>query len=304
MDEARLRDAERRMWDAVGVLPTERRLDLQQTGVQVRVQEVGDGPPILFVHGASNSGTSWATLVPCLPQFRCILLDRPGCGLSQAAATARDVDAIRSLGETLIADVLDALELDRADVVATSYGGFFGLHAAARHPQRLAHLVLLGWSLGVPSAPFPLFMRLSGIPGVGRLGAAMPVSERSVRWMFRRIGLRDAMDAGAVSRELVSTYTALLRHTDTMRNEIASHLVRMDGIDKRLLFTDDDLAGISVPTYLLWGEHDPFGDPTIARTFARRMPGARLELMPGAGHAVWIDDPVHTAAVITSFFDA
>ena len=50
----------------------------------LRVQELGDGPPILFIHGANTSGTSWATLAAKLPSFRCLLLDRPGTGLSPA----------------------------------------------------------------------------------------------------------------------------------------------------------------------------------------------------------------------------
>jgi pimeloyl-ACP methyl ester carboxylesterase len=53
--------------------------------------------------------------------------------------------------------------------------------------------------------------------------------------------------------------------------------------------------------YLLWGENDPFGPPEAARAFAQRIPTATLELMPGAGHAVWIDDPDHAAGVVTKF---
>ncbi len=48
----------------------------------MRVLEVGEGVPVLFVHGASSGGSSWAPLVACLSGFRCILLDRPGFGLS------------------------------------------------------------------------------------------------------------------------------------------------------------------------------------------------------------------------------
>ena len=49
-----------------------------RTGGTVRVQETGDGPPVLLVHGAVNAGTSWMALMAKLPDFRCIALDRPG----------------------------------------------------------------------------------------------------------------------------------------------------------------------------------------------------------------------------------
>ena len=62
MDVARYRRAEDALWASVGARPTERWLELERTGAMVRVLELGDGPPVVFVHGASNAGTSWAPL--------------------------------------------------------------------------------------------------------------------------------------------------------------------------------------------------------------------------------------------------
>ncbi len=59
MQEAAYRAAEGRLWNVVGARPTERRLGLRRTGVTVRVQEVGSGPAVLFVHGVNTSGISW-----------------------------------------------------------------------------------------------------------------------------------------------------------------------------------------------------------------------------------------------------
>ncbi len=81
-DPDRYRSAEQRLWRTLGVTPVERSVKLARTGVTVRLQEVGAGPPVVFVHGASNAGTSWASLAALLGGFRCLLLDRPGCGLS------------------------------------------------------------------------------------------------------------------------------------------------------------------------------------------------------------------------------
>lgn len=74
-------EAERRLWDHLGVTPVERRVTLASGG-QVRVQEVGEGPPFVLLHGGSIAGTSWATLAGALEGIRCVLVDRPGCGLS------------------------------------------------------------------------------------------------------------------------------------------------------------------------------------------------------------------------------
>ena len=90
MNEVKYRAAEARLWEFEGVSPTEQWLDLARTGARVRVQVVGDGPPAVFVHGGSTGGTSWAPLAARLGGFRCILLDRPGCGLSDRLATKFD----------------------------------------------------------------------------------------------------------------------------------------------------------------------------------------------------------------------
>jgi pimeloyl-ACP methyl ester carboxylesterase len=54
------------------VVPAERRIHLAHLDVTVRVQQLGDGPTIVFVHGAANGGASWANLIPLLGGFRCL----------------------------------------------------------------------------------------------------------------------------------------------------------------------------------------------------------------------------------------
>lgn len=292
------------MWASVGISPSERRVQLASLGVEVRIQEVGSGAPILFVHGASNSGTSWANLVAKLEGFRCLLLDRPGCGLSEPPpAPFEDVAALERFSDALLVDVLDALGLRTSHVVATSYGGYTALRTAAAYPERLDRVVILGWTMGASNPELPWFMRLAGIPALARLMTSLPVNERAVRSMFKGIGLRDALAQGRVSPQLISTYTSLLRDTDTMRNELEIGRWNMTwkGLNEDVVLSSDLLSRISAPVHLLWGENDPFGPPEAARRFADNIPTATLELMPGAGHAVWIDDPDHVATTLERF---
>lgn len=223
MNEARYRAAEKRLWDSVGVAPTEQQLQLERTNSTVRVQEVGEGPPVVFVHGASNSGTSWAPLVARLEGFRCVLIDRPGCGLSAPLATSlADVDRLGAFGDALIVDVLDALELERAHVIGTSFGGYFALRTAAAHPDRVDHTMTFSWSVGAPMSKAPFVMRLTAVPGLGKLAASMPPNARVVRMIFRQIGLGQALKAGRISQEALDWFLALLRDTRSLRNELDS----------------------------------------------------------------------------------
>jgi 2-hydroxy-6-oxonona-2,4-dienedioate hydrolase len=305
VNEPRFREAERRMWASVGTTPTEQRVRLDRVGVEVRVQEVGEGPAVLFVHGASNSGVSWAHLVARLDGFRCVLLDRPGCGLSDPLPESfRADDLLAAFADTLVIDLLDGLGLESAPVVATSFGGYVALRSAAAHPDRVNRVMEFGWTLGAPSARFPWLMRMTSIPGVGRLAGVIPPNERAVRAMFRRVGLRQALDGGRIPQEMIDSYLSLLRDTPTMRNEIRSSamLVARDGhIDRRTLLPASVLAAVRAPVYFLWGDEDPFGDPDTAQQFVGQLPNGELELMPGAGHAVWVDDPERAAATASRF---
>jgi pimeloyl-ACP methyl ester carboxylesterase len=303
-DEARYVEIERRFWRSVGLSPTEHRVHLEHSDVDVRVQELGEGPPILFLHGASNSGTSWADLVGRLDGFRCLMLDRPGCGLSGPLPSAfESVDELARYSDTLVVEVLDAMGLESADVVATSYGGYAALRGAAAYPERIRRVVIFGWMMGAGNPAFPMFMRLANTP-LGRLLSKLPANERMVRSMFKRIGLRGALETGRVSQDLVDCYVSLLRDTDTMHNEleIGRWTMNWQGLNEDIVLSREFLSQIETPIQFLWGEDDPFGSPEAARAFVRQIPNARLEIMPGAGHAVWLDDPDHAAHVTSRHF--
>ena len=304
MNEARYREAERQLWASLGAAPTERRLRLGRTAVDVRVQDLGDGPPVVFIHGANTSGASWAALAGRLAGFRCILLDRPGTGLSAPIVPPIDADRLPGFAESLVVDVLDGLGVPSAHLVATSFGGYVALRTAAAHPDRIDRMVLFSWSAGLPADRLPVFMRLMVLPGIGRLAAALPQNERSVRLLFRGLGHEAALADGRITPEDIRCYLAMLRDTDTMRNEVAMGraLIRpLGGLD-RLLLPDTLLTSIRAPTRLLWGENDPFGGEASARRLAARLPNAELELLAGAGHAPWLEDLEGCADRTRAFF--
>lgn len=303
MDEAKHRAAEAAHWRTIGVEPDECWVDVD--GRRVRVQVVGDGPPVLFVHGATNSGTSWAPLAARLDRYRCLLLDRPGCGLSEVGPPAVDVgDFVRGTA-SLCAAVLDGLGIERAHLVGTSLGGAHVLRTAAAHPERVGRVVVLGWTVGAAGSSPPLVMRMAGFRRLGRALAGLPKPDRAIRSMLRQIGLRDALAAGRMSGEAVAWYASLLNDTPSMRNDIDASpavLHPFRGFNPEVLFDDATLAAVEAPVRLVWGESDPFGGPDAARAFAARVPGADLQLVPG-GHAVWLDDADGAADLVGSFLD-
>jgi pimeloyl-ACP methyl ester carboxylesterase len=122
---ARYRQAERTLWDHYGLAPDERFVDVGSPPVRIRVITVGSGPPVFVAHGTAGSGPVVAAMLKELPDRTFLLMDRPGFGLSSpirySARTFRQTVA------DLQRDVLDALGIERADVVGHSIGGVFAL---------------------------------------------------------------------------------------------------------------------------------------------------------------------------------
>lgn len=137
MNRSRYFEADGRMWASLGLDPTERYVHLPRLDTCVRVQQIGEGPLVVFVHGGSASGANWAPLLAYLDWFCCVLLDRPGCGGSPPPhADLSSVERFNEYADTLIVDLLDALDAPAAKVVATSLGGCFALRTAATHGDR------------------------------------------------------------------------------------------------------------------------------------------------------------------------
>jgi pimeloyl-ACP methyl ester carboxylesterase len=304
-DAAQYLKAEARLWDHVGLTPTDRRVTLASGG-QVRVQEVGDGIPFVLIHGGAISGASWCQLVAAIDGIRCIIVDRPGCGMSDpiVGGPIRDLHGLQAYADRLLPDVLDALELDQAAVGCTSYGGFFGFRNTAAAPDRVTKLVQYSWLIGAPSEGAPLTVRIGALPGMQELMIKMPMPRPMIKTALKQFGLGNAIDSGAFDDVMLDWVCNLFKQTETMKNETLSTpklFTPIKGQNHAVHLTDDLLAKLTMPVLFLWGEVDPNGGAVIARQFAPRLPNAELVIVPDAQHAPWIDD-IETCATKTQDF--
>lgn len=292
------RQAEAVLWSSVGLAPSEQQVRLACTGSSVRVQEVGEGEAALFIHGGPNTGSTWAPMVAHLRGLRCLLVDRPGTGLSAPyPITASNLPRI---GASFVGDLLDALGIDRAHVIASSFGGHLALRSAAAHPERFRRMVQMACPALVPDDRVPPFMRLLTRRWVRRTVEAMPPSERANRAIFRQIGHGKSLRSGRIPREFMDWYLAMQRHTDTMRNdgELIGQVVPRAG---DLALGHDLLRSVTVPTLFWWGADDTFGGEEVARHTTGVMPEAELTMVLDAGHLPWLDAPEAAAAAAMSF---
>lgn len=301
MNEAKYREAEQKLWGSVGLTPEERLVQLPRIGTTARIQVVGEGEPVLFVHGGPNAGSTWAAMVQHFPGFRCLLVDRPGTGLSEPYEVRKD--NLTHFGSVFVGDVLDGVGLENAHVVASSFGGMLALYSAAAEPDRFRRMVQMACPAMVPGMATPPFMRAIMIGAVRRILGMLPPSDRANASILRQIGHGASLDAGRIPAIFTEWYAALQRHTDTMENDgdMIGRFGSLRGFDSSLTIPDDTFRGVVTPTLFLWGEDDGFGGAGVAEDVVGRMPAAQLVMLADSGHLPWLDDPRGIARATADF---
>jgi len=301
---ARYRAAERAFWAHHSApVPTERWVDVSSLGLRVRVLDAGSGPPVLFIHGGPNAGTTWAPLAGGLTGRRSLALDRPGCGLSDRLSSetfepGRIGPAMADVGVA----VIEQLAEGSVDLVASSFGGACALWLAERRPDLVRRLVLEG-APAIDGMRAALNIRMLAAGPIGRFIARQPATRGILRMTFRQLGHRRLVERGWPTGPDLDWGLSMMNDTRTMASEVTmiQAAATWRGFKPGRLFDPAALPRIAVPTLWLWGERDPFGDEALGRRWAAAMPFATFEVQPGAGHLPWIDDPEHHARRIETF---
>jgi pimeloyl-ACP methyl ester carboxylesterase len=291
--------AETRLWQHHGSTPRERFVELARPRARLRVLEAGSGPPVLFIHGTVGPG-SWPSLVAGLPGFRCLVLDRPGWGLSTPVDYPRD--GYRAYAGDLLARSLDALDLERVDIVGGSIGDLWALGLAEHHPERVGRVVLLGGGPLAPAVGIPPFIRVVTSP-IGALIVRLPVNADRVRSILRDSGHGPSLDAGRIPDAFVEWRVANDTETTAMRHERAMARQVVDGRAYRagITFGAAELAAIEAPVLLVYGTADQTGDADTWRAFTSALPNGSLEIIEGAGHMPWFDEPARVTRLVGGF---
>ena len=248
----------------------------------------GDGPVVLVVHGMPGDWRQGQTVAEDLaPQARVLLVSRPGYGrtpLSSGRAPAAAAD--------LYAALLDALLVDRAVVLGISGGGPSSFAFAQQHPDRCAGL-LLCCALQPTLMPVPAAMRrLAAVPGLWWALAGLsrlsrpPAPDPATFTEAERLQLEDP-----------PVRDALLRFTRQTPSWTSGRGLRND---VRQLQAALPLSAAVVPAVVLHGDLDEVVPLAHAQDYAAHLPGARLEVLPGLGHAVPLFARARLAELLSS----
>ena len=262
-----------------------RRRTVSIHGHEVTYRMAGDGPVIVLIHGIAGSSTTWRGVLPALAQrYTVVAPDLLGHGHSAKPRGDYSLGAYASG----IRDLLAVLGLERATVIGHSLGGGIAMQFAYQFPERVERLVLIA-SGGLGTEVSPL-LKAVALPGAEYV---VPVIlHRKVReageWLGRlprHLGWRPNDSLAEVWRG----YTSL---TDRAGQQAFIHTVRsvIDVAGQRVSAHDRLYLAEALPTLIVWGDNDRIIPVSHAYRAAEAMPGARLEILEGAGHFLpWRD---------------
>ena len=251
-------------------------------GRRIAFRRAGSGSPLLFLHGAVSDSRVWRSQLESFADaFDAIAWDAPGCGGSADAP----LDFTMADYADCLAHFVDALEIERLDVVGHSWGSTLALQLCLDRPAMVRSVVLVGgyagWAGSLP--PSEVESRLTFALEVADRGPAA-FDPHSMRGLFS-----DAMSAQAEA-ELVDVMRQIRADaTRTMARALAACDLRAE------------LGQIAAPTLVLAGEVDERSPLPVARELHRMIAGSTLTVLPGLGHECSLESPVAFEAAVRSF---
>lgn len=259
----------------------------------IHYRDEGSGRPIVLVHGLLVNCRVWERLVPLLSEgARCIVPDLP-LGSHPSAMNPQSDLSPPGLA-TLIAELIERLELQDVTLVGNDTGGALCQLVVTAHPERIGRLVLINCDAfeHFPPPPFDRLVKfLARVPGaVAGLAAGGRLA--SVR---RRAMALAPLTVDPVPDDLLEDWISPLRDRAVRRDLVKV----LRGIDPRhTLQAAQELPGFRRPALIVWGTEDRFFPIQDAERLAARFPQARLERVEGARTFVQMDAPDRLAALI------
>jgi pimeloyl-ACP methyl ester carboxylesterase len=259
--------------------------EAEVAGTKVVWREDEPRTPILYVHGVPNSGVMWE---PFLARTGGVAPDLPGFG--ESGKSAGFDYSIEGYGDFLEAFV-DHLGLDRFALVMHDWGAV-GLELAQRRPEAVERMVLMDIVPFLPGFRWHGTARIWRAPLAGELFMGT-----SSRWMAKR-WLRLVKAIGP--EHLDAMVDQIWEHLDHGSQRAILKLYRSAPSDV-LARAGNRLGDITAPALVVWGEDDHFVPIPFAHAYADALGGeARVELVPGGVHWVWLEQP-DTIATIAAF---
>ncbi len=262
----------------------------------IEYRERGQGRPVVFVHGVGVNGDLWRGVAPALAdEFRCIAPDWPLGAHSHPLRADADL-SLPGLGR-IVADFLEALDLDGVAIVANDTGGAVSQWLVGHHAERIDRLVLTSCDAFEKFPPAPqLYLEYAARSRALMWLVAWTVRFKPVQrlptaygWTTRR----------PINAEVMRSYTTPIRANPGVRRDLV-RLLR--AVDTRYMFeAADALPGFDHPALVLWAAEDKLFPREHGRRLAELLPQGTFETMSDSRTFIPEEQPERLAARVRDF---
>ena len=243
---------------------------------QLHYLDIGQGEPVLMIHGWADSAYTWHKNLPRLiqPGFRFVLIDLPGMGQS-AIPPQPYTYSVENLSRAVL-NLADHLHIQRFTIAGHSMGGSIALYVCLYHPQRVNRAVTIAPACYPPSHRTGRF--LLNIPGVKLLAGAL-----AGRWTVAFALKETFYNEDLVTAEMVSEYARPFRKPDYADAVTSLALDFFSPAHTQMMRSYDRLE---TPLLIIWGANDKWLPPAMGHRLHRQVSGSHLIIIPQAGHNV------------------
>lgn len=267
-------------------------MNITVQGVQVYLNDRGSGTPVLFLHGVPDSAEMWNGVIDRLEgSYRCIAIDLPGLGRSQAPANF--LLSLENMARFIDELVVSYHIPTPLNLVVTDFGVPYGLSWAVTHPEKVQHIAITGGANFFSDYPWHPNARILRTPLLGEFAMALSASPKTFVKTMLPNGTHLTADHWLTVHKLSMAQPSVRRMVLRLYRSLDAENFR--GWEDRLLTLIAD-----VPTCVLWGDKDPFITPQRAERFR----GAQIEHFPDNGHWLAIEAPEAVARRLDTFLHA
>jgi 3-oxoadipate enol-lactonase len=250
---------------------------VNSAGVEVYYEDYGSGIPIVFAHGAGGNAAIWFEQIAAFSDtYRCVAFDHRTFARSPADPATLSTTQFR---DDLLA-ILDALDIEKAHLVAQSMGGFTCLRLLLDFPERVLSLTMSCTPGGLPNPdPSPAMRELAGAGGSNTSGVIQSMSAATARdparlQLYQSINAFNTGFSWAYLRGLADPSAAI-------------------GLDQ--------LGGVNCPVLFISGAEDPLFPSSLLASYVPHFPDARIEVVENAGHSPYFEQPAQFNRLLAGF---
>jgi pimeloyl-ACP methyl ester carboxylesterase len=255
-------------------------------GARVRYEDTGEGPPVVLVHGFASSLENWITVAPTLAKHHRVLsMDLKGFGWTDRP----EGDYSPPAQAKLVLGLMKARGIDRADVVAHSWGASIALQMAMLEPKRVSRLAL--YDAWVYEEQLPTFFLWARADGVGEFLFST--------WYEERADERIAFAFYDKKKWLTEPFIEAVSKIFDRPGTVAAALAATRG--QRFSEWQEKYKTVQQDTLLLWGREDEVTLLSYGERLQKDLPHAKLNVYPQCGHFPMLEQAAASTADLDAF---